>query len=211
MTSTYETTDSTEQPGAKPAPIDHRVRPIIRDRWSPRAFADEPVDAADIDSILEAGRWAASSFNEQPWRFVVATKDDPEAYDRALSSLNEFNQKWARTAPVLLLAFARTEFTQTGKANDHARYDVGQAVAHMALEATARDLFIHQMAGIRPEVIRETYEVPEVFEPVVGIALGHWGRPERIPEDMRDGERAERSRKSHGEIFFDGGWGEPRA
>jgi nitroreductase len=210
MSTSYDPKDSTDHPGAKPAPTRHPVRPVIRDRWSPRAFADEPVDSADLDSILEAARWAASSFNEQPWRFVVATKDDSEAYERALGGLNEFNRKWASTAPVLILAFARKTFSKTGEANAHARYDLGQAVAHMALEATARDLFVHQMAGIRPDHIRETYDVPDEFEPVTGIALGHWGRPERIPEDMREGERAGRSRKSHDDIFFDGNWGEPR-
>ena len=191
----------------KPATVDHPVHDLIRARWSPRAFADKPVDGPTLASVFEASRWGSSSFNEQPWRFIVATKDDATGYGKALDCLVPGNQTWAKAAPVLIFPVASTRFAHNDKPNRHAWHDVGLAVAQLALEATARGLVLHQMGGIVADQVRETYGVPEGFEPVTGIALGYPGDPDRLPESLRDAERAPRKRRPASESVFAGTWG----
>ncbi len=115
------------------AALDHPVHSLIERRWSPYAFADKPVDPADLHSLLEAARWAPSSFNEQPWRFIVATRDDPEIFQRLLDCLAPANQEWAGKVPVLMLSVAALRFAKNGKPNRHALHDVGLASAMLAL------------------------------------------------------------------------------
>src|SRR5436190_24164282 len=96
----------------KPAPADFPIHDLLKRRWSPRAFADRPVEPDKLRRLLEAARWAPSSYNEQPWAFIVATKDQPEQFERLLSCLVEFNQSWAKAAPVLMLTVAHQTFTK---------------------------------------------------------------------------------------------------
>src|SRR5207244_13476066 len=126
-----------------------------------------------LQSLFEAARWAPSSFNEQPWSFIVATKQNLEKHATLLSCLLEKNQQWARLAPVLMVSVAKLKFEKTGKPNRHAFHDVGLAMGNMIVQATAMGLFIHQMAGFSPERVRQTYGVPEDFEPVAAIAVGY--------------------------------------
>src|SRR3954463_9863012 len=132
----------------KQATSDHPVHELIARRWSPYAFADRAVSDAVLRSLFEAARWAASSYNEQPWSYIVATKADPEAFERLLSCLVEGNQAWARAAPVLALGCTSLHFTRNGKPNAAAVHDLGLASASLTLEATVRSLFVHQMIGI---------------------------------------------------------------
>src|SRR4051794_15453515 len=114
------------------ADVQHPVHDIIRRRWSPRAFdPNRPVSADQLHTLLEAARWAPSSFNEQPWAFLVATHDDPDGFRMMLSCLMEKNQQWAKDAPVLMISVAHKTFTKTGAPNRHAFHDVGQAVANL--------------------------------------------------------------------------------
>src|SRR3954451_17751939 len=99
------------------------INDLLRQRWSPRAFADRRVEPDKLRSILEAARWAPSSYNAQPWSFIVATKDDPADYQRMLGCLIEFNQSWAKTAPVLMVSVATHAFTHNGQPNRHSFYD----------------------------------------------------------------------------------------
>jgi len=195
----------------KRAVTDHDIIDVLAERWSPRAFADRPVEPEKVRQVLEAARWAASSYNEQPWRYLVATKDDPEAYEHLLDCLNAFNQKWAKTAPVLMLSFYKTTFTRNGKPNRCAPHDVGAASAQLTAQATALGLYVHQMAGIEQAVIRETYDVPEGFEPMAALALGYLGDPHVLPDDLAEGEFGERSRRPLSDTVFGGGWGETAA
>lgn len=190
----------------KPAPTDYPVHELIAQRWSPRAFSNRPVEIRTILAILEAARWAPSSYNEQPWRFIVATRDDEEGYNRLLQCLVEFNQLWARTAPVLLISVASLQFERNGKKNRCAVHDVGLATANLMLEATARGLFVHAMAGVNLDKVRETYDIPEGFEPVAAIALGYAGDPSVLPEELREGESAPRIRKPLRDIVYGGVW-----
>ena len=145
----------------KEATPDHPVLDVIKKRWSPRAFADRRVEPETLKQLLEAARWAASSFNEQPWRFILATKDEPEHYARVLDCLIEGNQAWAQHAPVLMLTVARKTFTRNGKPNRHAWHDVGLAMGNMVAQATALGLLLHQMAGILPEKARVVFAIPD--------------------------------------------------
>lgn len=195
----------------KPAPVDPKVHELIRRRWSPRAFADRPVEAETLRLLLEAAQWAPSSYNEQPWAFLVATREDPQEFERLLGCLVPFNQGWAKNAPVLMLSVARLAFERNGKPNRHAYHDVGQAAAQLTFQATALGLFVHQMAGIDAEVARETYCIPEGWDPVAAIALGYPGEPESLPDDLRSKETAERRRKPLEDFVFSGAWGESKA
>lgn len=191
------------------APTDHPILPVLADRWSPRAFANKPVETEKLQQLFEAARWSASSFNEQPWRFIVATKDNEEEYARALGCLVEFNQSWAKTAPVLVLTAVRKTFSKNGKPNPCCEHDLGLAMGNLSAQATHLGLVIHQMAGVDRDKIRETYNIPEEFEPLTGTAIGYLGHPERIPEAVQKGETAPRIRKPLSETVFAGGWEKP--
>jgi nitroreductase len=185
----------------------HPIHDVIRRRWSPRAFdPDRAVEPAKLRSCFEAARWSPSSNNEQPWAFLVATKDRPDEFGRSLSCLVERNQSWARHAPVLIIGVASVAFSRNGKRNTHALYDLGAAVAFLTIEATAQGLALHQMAGFLPDKARETFSIPESFEPVVEIALGYRGEPDALPEDLRQREMTPTIRKPITDFVFEGRW-----
>lgn len=192
----------------KPAPTDYPIEEILRRRWSPRAFSDRNLEAEKLLSLFEAARWAPSSFNEQPWSFILATKETPAEHAQLLNCLTEKNQQWARLAPVLMVSFASLNFEKTGKPNRHAFHDVGLAVGNLLVEATALGLFVHQMAGFSVDKVREAYHVPEDFEPVAAIAIGYAAEPEVLPETFREQETGPRKRKPISSFVFEGGWGE---
>jgi nitroreductase len=196
-----------EVPSEKRGDILPGVHELIRARWSPRSFAERPVSDHDLKLILEAARWAASSNNEQPWRFVVARKSEPELYEKMLSVLVPANQKWAKSAPVLVLTVAKRDFTQGGKPNRHAWHDTGAALAHIFLQTTALGLHAHGMAGLEYERARTELGIPEGYEPVAGVAIGYLDSPDKLEEPYREREHAPRTRKPLSEISFDGEWG----
>jgi nitroreductase len=177
------------------------LHPLLRERWSPRAFADRPVDQETLASLLEAARWAPSSYNEQPWSFIVAFRGEPE-FERVLGCLMPGNQAWARSAAVLLLALARTRFARDGKPNRHAFYDLGQAAAHLTFQASSLGLAVHQMAGIDTGRIRAEFRLPEDLEPATAIAIGYPGDPESLPERLREREKQPRQRKTLAEMVY---------
>jgi|SRR5437870_10528462 len=191
----------------KMAETQYPIHDLLRKRWSPRAFSSRPVEPDTLRSLLEAARWAPSSYNEQPWSFIVATKEDEAEYARLLSCLVEGNIQWAQHAPVLMVSVAKLHFDENGERNRHALHDVGQAVANLIVQATALGLVVHQMAGILPEKVRALYGVPEQYEPVAGIALGYPGDPQSLPEGLRQRELAPRVRKPLTEFVFSGRWG----
>jgi nitroreductase len=189
------------------ATTDHPVHDLIAARWSPYAFADRPVARSDLLSLFEAARWAPSSFNEQPWSYLVATRDDPEAFARMLSCLVEGNQAWAKAAPVLALGCTSLKFARNDRPNAAAVHDLGLASGALVLEATARGLAVHQMIGILPDRVRVLYEVPEGVQPLIGLAIGYPGDPAALPEKLRERDLARRPRKPLAAFVFDGKWG----
>jgi len=191
----------------KPAPVEFPVHDLIKNRWSPRAFSDKPVPKEVLQSLFEAARWAPSSNNEQPWAFIVATKDDQENFEKSLGALIEFNAGWARKAPVLVIAVAELAFAKNNAPNRNAQYDVGAASLQLSIEATSRGLFVHQMAGFDPETAKEAYNIPQGWEPIAAMAIGYPGDASSLPEPYQTREKAPRSRKPIREFVMSGEWG----
>ena len=187
----------------------HPIHDLLRRRWSPRAFdPNRRVEPEKLRSLMEAARWAPSSNNEQPWGFIVATKDDPEQFGRVLACLVEKNQSWAKHAPVLMITVAATVWTRNGKPNRHAFHDLGQAVAGLTVQATDMGLYVHQMAGFSPDVARQTFEIPATHEAVTAVAVGYPGDPNQLPDDLRQREQTPTTRKPISEFAFEGKWGQ---
>ncbi len=191
----------------KPAPVNFPVHDLIRDRWSPRAFAAKPIEPAVLASLFEAARWAPSSSNEQPWAYLVATKDDPENFAKTLGVLVEFNAGWAKEAAALVLAVSSLKFHANGTPNRNAFYDTGAATALLSMEATHRGLAVHQMAGFDPVKAKQSFEIPEDWEPIAAMAVGYPGHPDALSEKLRDREVAPRTRKPLSEFVMSGRWG----
>jgi nitroreductase len=193
----------------KNASPDYPIHEPLAERWSPYAFDDRPVPAAEWRALFEAARWAPSSFNEQPWRYLVATKDDPEPFQRLLSCLVEGNQIWAQAAPVLALGVVSLRFARNGQDNRAAVHDLGLAAGNLLVEATVRGLFVHHMIGILPDKAREIYGIPEGFEAWTGLAIGYRGDPARLPARLRERDLTPRQRKPLREFVFSGRWEHP--
>jgi nitroreductase len=191
----------------KQASPDHPIHELLGRRWSPYAFADRSVADEDLRSIFEGARWAASSYNEQPWRYILATKANPQEFERLLSCLVEGNQAWAKAAPVLALGCTSLNFTLNGKPNAAAIHDLGLASASLTFEATSRGLYVHQMIGILPDKARELYRIPAGVQPLTGLAIGYAADPNTLPEKLRERDMAPRSRKKLSEFVFGGEWG----
>jgi len=195
----------------RPAQTAFLIHELLRRRWSPLAFGDRPVTPEQLGSLFEAARWAPSCYNEQPWSFIVATREHPKEFERLAGCLVEANQAWARAAPVLVLAVAKRCFDRNGQENRHAWYDLGQAVALLTVQAEAMGLRVHQMAGFSAHKARELYSIPDSHEPATAFAIGYYGRHEQLPESLRPREVGPRVRKSLSEFVFSACWGQPAA
>jgi nitroreductase len=191
----------------KHAPDGAGVEHLIRRRWSPRAFADKDVSADDLKKLFEAARWAASSFNEQPWRFLVGRRGD-ETYKKIFGALVEFNQSWAKSAPVLVLSVAKKTFSASGQPNRYGLHDTGAATTLLSLQATANGLHTHSMAGFDAEQARASFAIPSDYDIGAVTALGYFGDPESLPDQMQKTEVAPRQRKPLEEFVFSD-WDKP--
>ncbi len=190
---------------------DHPVHELITKRWSPYAFAPESVADDNLRSLFEAARWAASSYNEQPWHYIVATRDDKAGFAKLLSTLVEPNQAWAKEAPVLALGVVTHDFKRNGKPNKAAIHDLGLASAQLTLEATSRGLVVHQMIGILPDRARELYGIPENAEALTGLAIGYAADPGSGPAAFAERDGGPRERRALSEFVFGGTWRQPAA
>ncbi len=193
---------------SKPAQTSVPVLDVIRDRWSPRAFDPaRPVSRDVLLSVLEAGRWAASSFNDQSWSYIVATRDDATEFGRLHGCLSPRNQQWVKNVPVLMVSVVRDLFAHNGTPNRVAEHDVGQAAAQMALQATAHGLHVHQMAGVDLDKVRETYGVPDTHRPLAAFAMGYQGDVEDLDAAFHDSEKELRTRLPLSDYVFTGAFG----
>jgi nitroreductase len=193
----------------KTADADYPVHEFIARRWSPYAFDDRQVSQSDLRSLFEAARWAPSSYNEQPWSYIVATKEDPGAFERLLSCLVEGNQAWAKRVPVLALGVVSLKFKGNGQDNRAAIHDLGLAAGNLVFEATARGLAVHQMIGILPDKAREMYGIPQGHEAWTALAIGYRGDVASLPGPLQQRDSAARRRKKLSEFVFTGRWGSP--
>lgn len=177
----------------KETPTQYTIHPLLRSRWSSRSFSSRPVDPATINSLLEAMRWAPSSMNEQPWE-VIAAEKGTATYQLLSESLMPGNKTWAADAPLLMLAIARTAFAN-GATNHSAVYDLGLAVGNLSVEATHRDLALHQMGGFDRNAVAAGLSLGDDRRPVVVIAVGYRDHYEKLPEQLQQRELAPRKRK----------------
>lgn len=197
-------------PSLKWADTVPEVDELIRRRWSPRSFDAREVPPQMLRALLEAARWAPSSMNEQPWRFIVATKAEPETYEKLLRILVPGNQDWAKRAPVLMITAAKKAFTGSGSANHHGLHDTGTALGFLLLQATALGLHAHPMAGLDYARARTELQIPDDYEIGAAVAIGFIGDPEQLTNERhRTTESGPRSRKPVEEITFGAGWGTP--
>jgi nitroreductase len=192
----------------KPAAASHPIHELLVRRWSPRAFADRPVPHDVLLRMFEAARWAASSYNEQPWTYIVGVRQvDPEQFDRLASVLAPPNA-WAKRAPVLALSILKNTFSHNNSPNAVAMHDVGAASASLTIEGLRDGVFVHQMAGFNKAKAKEVFAIPDGYEPVAMLAIGYPGDPETLEEPLKGRELSERTRKPVSEFVFEGNWGE---
>ena len=186
---------------SKPAKTEFPVAELIANRWSPVGIDPEkPVSEEEVGSLLEAARWAPSSYNEQPWRYVVGYKGD-ERHGQLAECLVDGNA-WAREAAVLMLSVAKLKFERNDKANHHAMHDVGAASVSMHLQATELGLAMHQMAGFEIDKARELFNIDETFQPVAMIAIGYERAAEQLADGLKERDLAPRQRKPHDELIW---------
>ncbi len=194
----------------KLADTKYPIEEALRRRCSTLAFADHPVEVEKLQQLFEAARWAPSSYNEQPWSFVLTTKNEslPD-YERLLGCLMGHNRDWARRSPTLVLSVAKRHFDAGGEVNHHSIHDVGLATENLTVQATALGLFVHLLAGFDAEKARKLFAIPESHEPVCVIVIGYFGNLEALPPDLLGRELARRHRRPFKEFVFSGQWGQP--
>lgn len=179
------------------------IHELIEKRWSPRAFDEKKVEQEKLKRVFEAARRSPSASNEQPWRFLLGIKGEDEAYSKLYDCLNEFNQKWAKHAPVVSVIVAKLMTSKSGNPNPHAIYDCGQAAAYLTMQATSEGLFVHQMGGFFPEKVKTLFQIPEGYEPVTAFVIGYLGNPAILSEDHKKMEYKKVVRKELEEIVFE--------
>jgi nitroreductase len=182
-------------------PETNSLHPLIAARWSPRAFTSQPIDPATLRALFTAAQWSASCFNEQPWRFIVATKDQPEEFAKVLNTLMPKNQEWAKTAYALGITAGKKTFTHNGAPNRFGLHDAGAGLANLALQATAAGLRVHAMGGFDAALAKAEFGVPDDFEVGAAFAVGYVDGSETPP--------ANRTRKPLEELAFGTTWGKP--
>jgi len=193
----------------KRAPAIEGLLPLFLERWSPRSFADREVSRADLKRVFEAARWAPSSGNAQPWRFIVGTQGT-ETHAKLTSVLASFNKEWASKAPVLILGTTNA-VNARGAANAYAMYDLGAAAVSITLAAEALGLATHQMAGFDHDAARREFGIPEAYAIGSVMALGYQDEPAALSnEELISRETAPRTRKPLSEMVFSA-WDEPAA
>lgn len=191
----------------KSASTSYPINKLISERWSPYAFEDRSVSEADLCSLFEAARWSASSYNEQPWSYLIATRENSDQFQQLLSCLTEGNQSWAKDVPVLALGIASLKFTLNHEDNRAAIHDLGSASSNLAVEATARGIYVHQMIGIFPDKARDLFGIPEDYEAWTGLAIGYQGDPTTLPDGLKERDLKPRQRKPIEQFVFSGKWG----
>ncbi len=169
------------------------IHKVISERWSPVAFSDMVPEQETISLLFEAARWAPSSYNAQPWKFIYGYKED-DVYQVLFGLLNETNQVWAKTAPVLMLSMAEMILPGRTSINKYAFHDTGMAVGNLLAQATDMGLYVHQMGGYDHQASKHVLNLPETYEPVAMIAVGYKGDPKILPETVAAREDQKRER-----------------
>ena len=191
----------TEDIITKIAKTGHPVNELIAKRWSARAFSTKPVERSKLLSILEAARWAPSSKNEQPWRYIIFSIDNPVKLMEAQSVLLESNS-YAKRAPILICAIAKKNYSEGEKYNRLHFHDLGAANENMFLEAFNQGLIMHEMGGFDVQKAVEIFKIPEDYEIGIMIAIGYQDKHSVLPERFREKAYSPRVRRKLSEIAY---------
>ncbi|MBN1769315.1 MAG: nitroreductase family protein [Prolixibacteraceae bacterium] len=178
----------------------------IRERYSPRAYTDKKLSEIQIYQLFEAARWASSAYNGQPWRFLYATPDMQERWDKMFNSLIDFNKQWVQHAPLLVAGLVKTYDNEKNAPIRNAGYQLGLSVGNMVSQAGEMGLHMRQMTGFDADVLRSNFAIPSNIEPVVMFVAGYEGSQDSLDERSRVPVGKERIRKPLNEIIFDGNW-----
>lgn len=182
------------------------IHKLIRERRSIRAFADTPISKDSLLRLIEAARWASSSMNDQPWRFIVSFKDTPE-FEAMVETLNESNKIWASKGAAMIFVLASKEHSN-GLANKYAWHDVGLAIGNLSIQATEEGIYLHQMGGFDHSLALKNFQVPDNFDAISMIVLGYPGDPKQLPERLKERELKPRERKPLSTMVFSGQFGQ---
>ena len=182
-----------------------KLNKLIEERYSPRAFSSKKVEEEKIALLIEAARWAASSFNGQPARYIIGRKGD-ENYDRIFNSLMPKNQLWNKSVPVLILTLAKATNSYNGKPNLYAQHDLGLAIGNLSIQAMEMGLYVHQMAGFDKSKAKELFNIPDDFLPTTAIAVGYLGDINELSEELKKMEQAPRVRREYDQLVYSGDW-----
>jgi len=186
---------------AKTAQTSTPIDEVLAERWSPRSFdASAPLDEKKLLAALEAARWAPSAGNSQPSRFIVARRGS-SAFDSIVANLMGFNQVWTTSAGALIVGLAEVTDAE-GKPRPWAKYDLGQALAHLSVQAHHDGLHVHQMGGFSADGLRDAFSIDERFEPVSVAAIGVLASADALPEALRERETAPRTRLPLSELVL---------
>lgn len=178
------------------------LAPLLRERWSARSFTDQPIAVNDLKSTIEAATWAFSANNEQPWRFIAATRGTL-TYQKILNALAPGNAAWANKAGALVVSMAKTDFEKEGNpVNKWADHDLGAANMNLILQALSLNIYAHPMGGFDEAKLRESFALPHNLKPVVVIALGYLGDADALEEPFRTREKTPRKRKQPDEVLL---------
>ncbi len=183
----------------------HVINPLILGRWSPRALSGEIIPREELMALFEAARWAPSSYNNQPWRFIVAEKNTPE-WEKLFSLMGEFNQSWAKNAAALTVVVSRKNFEHNGKPSETHSFDTGAAWQNLALEASSRGLVAHGMQGFDYDRARKELSIPDECTVEIMIAIGKPGEKENLSADLQKMETPS-DRKPLNDLIFKGVFG----
>lgn len=194
----------------KHAQPDHPIHELIAERFSPYAYDPRPVEPEKLLACLEAGRWAASSYNEQPWSLIIGRREHKAEFAQVLDCLVEGNQAWAKNAGVLMITVAAESFSRNNKPNRVCDHDIGLFAANFTFQATALGLHVHQMAGLNLSKTRQTFAIPDGHHPLTAIALGYAADPQAFGDkQLAERDLAPRTRKPLSNFVFAGGWKRP--
>jgi nitroreductase len=174
---------------------------LIKKRWSARSFSAKEIAKNDLMTILEAGSWAFSSMNAQPWRVLVARRGE-EDFQRILDCLLPGNTPWAQHAAAFIVSICRTTLERDGSLNAAAEHDLGAFNATLVLQARSMDIFCHPMGGINPKKLKEEFNLGDEFKPLVVIAVGYQDEPGKLEEPFLTREITPRARKAPEEFIL---------
>lgn len=178
------------------------IEQLIQKRYSPRAMSGESITDAELMSLFEAARWAPSSYNAQPWRFIYA-KRETKHWNTLFDLLVPFNQSWVKQGAVLMLIISHKNFTHNGKPSITHSFDTGAAWENLSLQGTALDLVVHGMQGFDYEKAKQKCMVPDDYQVEAMAAIGRPGRVDDLPPDLQEKEKAS-NRISLTEFIFEG-------